>query len=244
MSLLDASQYQLLASGMVVTLQLFLVSWVMAFTIAVTLVVVRATNLAPCRWLVDAYVEYHRNVPLLVQVLFWYFGMPELLPEGFRMWLYQHNAEMSLAAIALALGSAAYIAEDIRSGLRAIPGTQFEAARALGASYLQCMRFVIVPQAVRISIPPLVGRALLLFKNTSVAMAIGVMELTYQAREIENETYRTFATFGAATLMYLLGSFLIMLIGSRIYARYRLNREATVLDLLSQYWPTLLVGQY
>lgn len=224
MSLLDASQYQLLASGMVVTLQLFLVSWVMAFTIAVTLVVARATNLAPCRWLVDAYVEYHRNVPLLVQVLFWYFGMPELLPEGFRMWLYQHNAEMSLAAIALALGSAAYIAEDIRSGLRAIPGTQFEAARALGASYLQCMRFVIVPQAVRISIPPLVGRALLLFKNTSVAMAIGVMELTYQAREIENETYRTFATFGAATLMYLLGSFLIMLIGSRIYARYRLNR--------------------
>ncbi|RBL87422.1 amino acid ABC transporter permease [Streptomyces cavourensis] len=224
MSLLDASQYQLLASGMAVTLQLFLVSWVMAFTIAVTLVVVRATNLAPCRWLVDAYVEYHRNVPLLVQVLFWYFGMPELLPEGFRLWLYQHNAEMSLAAIALALGSAAYIAEDIRSGLRAIPGTQFEAARALGASYLQCMRFVIVPQAVRISIPPLVGRALLLFKNTSVAMAIGVMELTYQAREIENETYRTFATFGAATLMYLLGSFLIMLIGSRIYARYRLNR--------------------
>ena len=162
-------------------------------------------------------MEYHRNVPLLVQVLFWYFGMPELLPEGFRMWLYQHNAEMSLAAIALALGSAAYIAEDIRSGLRAIPGTQFEAARALGASYLQCMRFVIVPQAVRISIPPLVGRALLLFKNTSVAMAIGVMELTYQAREIENETYRTFATFGAATIMYLLGSFLIMLILSLIH---------------------------
>ncbi|WP_313462646.1 amino acid ABC transporter permease [Achromobacter sp.] len=224
MSLLDASQYQLLLSGMVVTVQLFLVAWVMAFTIAVTLVVVRATNLAPCRWVVDAYVEYHRNVPLLVQVLFWYFGMPELLPEGIRMWLYDHNAEMSLAAIALALGSAAYIAEDIRSGLRAIPGTQFEAARALGASYLQCMRFVIVPQAVRISIPPLVGRALLLFKNTSVAMAIGVMELTYQAREIENETYRTFATFGAATIMYLLGSFLIMAVGSRIYARYRLNR--------------------
>ena len=223
MSFLDASQYQLLLSGMAVTVQLFLIAWVMAFTIAVTLVVVRATNLAPCRWLVDAYVEYHRNVPLLVQVLFWYFGMPELLPEGVRMWLYAHNAEMSLAAIALALGSAAYIAEDIRSGLRAIPGTQFEAARALGASYLQCMRFVIVPQALRISIPPLVGRALLLFKNTSVAMAIGVMELTYQAREIENETYRTFATFGAATIMYLLGSFLIMAFRSRIYPPYRLN---------------------
>lgn len=211
--------YQLL-DGMLTTVQLFLVAWVMAFTIAVLLVVVRTTDFAPCRWFVDAYVEYHRNVPLLVQVLFWYFGMPELLPEGVRDWLYEHNAELSLAAIALALGSAAYIAEDIRSGLRSIPGTQFESARALGCSYLQCMRFVIVPQALRAAIPPLIGRALLLFKNTSVAMAIGVVELTYQAREIENETYRTFATFGTATVMYLLGSFCIMFIGSHIYSRY------------------------
>ncbi|CAM3927669.1 amino acid ABC transporter permease [Bordetella tumulicola] len=217
--------YQLL-DGMLTTVQLFLVAWVMAFTIAVLLVVVRTTDFAPCRWFVDAYVEYHRNVPLLVQVLFWYFGMPELLPEGVRDWLYEHNAELSLAAIALALGSAAYIAEDIRSGLRSIPGTQFESARALGCSYLQCMRFVIVPQALRAAIPPLIGRALLLFKNTSVAMAIGVVELTYQAREIENETYRTFATFGAATVMYLLGSFCIMFIGSHIYSRYVPTRRS------------------
>lgn len=223
--LLTSAQLLQLWDGMLTTVQLFAVSWVMAFTIAVTLVVVRSTNVAAARWFVDAYVEYHRNVPLLVQVLFWYFGMPELLPESFRSWLYQHNAELSLAAIALSLGSAAYIAEDIRSGLRAIPFTQFEATRALGASYLQCMRHVIVPQALRISIPPLVSRALLLFKNTSVAMAIGVVELTYQAREIENETYRTFATFGAATIMYLLGSFLIMFIGSRVYARYNLGRR-------------------
>ncbi|SOE52634.1 Glutamate Aspartate transport system permease protein GltJ (TC 3.A.1.3.4) [plant metagenome] len=222
---LTSAQLLQLWDGMLTTVQLFAVSWVMAFAIAVTLVVVRSTNVAAARWFVDAYVEYHRNVPLLVQVLFWYFGMPELLPESFRSWLYQHNAELSLAAIALSLGSAAYIAEDIRSGLRAIPFTQFEATRALGASYLQCMRHVIVPQALRISIPPLVSRALLLFKNTSVAMAIGVVELTYQAREIENETYRTFATFGAATIMYLLGSFLIMFIGSRVYARYNLGRR-------------------
>lgn len=225
MTLLDAAQLMQLADGMVTTVQLFVVSWVMAFMIAVTLVVIRATDLNVARWFVDAYVEYHRNVPLLVQILFWYFGMPELLPEGFRTWIYQQNAELSLAAIALALGSAAYLAEDIRSGLRAIPVTQFEATRALGASYLQCMRYVIIPQALRISIPPLVSRALLLFKNTSIAMAIGVVELTYQAREIENETYRTFATFGVATLMYLAGSFLIMFIGSRIYDYYRLNKE-------------------
>ncbi|MGB6104041.1 MAG: amino acid ABC transporter permease [Pusillimonas sp.] len=223
MSFLEPAQLMQLLDGMVTTLHLFLVSWVLAFAVALLLVVVRATNVTVARWVVDGFVEYHRNVPLLVQVLFWYFGMPELLPEGFREWLYRHNAELSLAAIALGLGSSAYIAEDIRSGLRAIPTTQFEATRALGASYLQCMRYIIVPQALRLAIPPLVSRALLLFKNTSIAMAIGVVELTYQTREIENETYRTFATFGAATLMYLLGSFLIMLVGSRVYAHYRLK---------------------
>ncbi|ETH55832.1 amino ABC transporter, permease protein, 3-TM region, His/Glu/Gln/Arg/opine family [Bordetella pertussis I002] len=98
MFFLDAHYLSQLADGMMTTVQLFLVAWVLAFTLAVLLVVIRTTNLAPCRWFVDAYVEYHRNVPLLVQVLFWYFGMPELLPEGVRGWLYQHNAELSLAA--------------------------------------------------------------------------------------------------------------------------------------------------
>jgi polar amino acid transport system permease protein len=226
MSFLTNAQLLSMLEGMLTTVQLFAICWVMAFTLAVLLVVIRNIDFAPCRWFVDTYVEFHRNVPLLVQVLFWYFGMPELLPEPVRMWLYAHNAEMSLAAIALSLGSAAYIAEDIRSGLRAIPATQFEASRALGSSFLQTMRFVIVPQAIRTSIPPLVSRALLLFKNTSVAMAIGVVELTYRAREIESETYRTYATFGAATIMYLLGSFLIMFVGSRLYKRYRINTGA------------------
>ena len=214
--------YQMLG-GLATTVQLFLITWVMAFTVALTLVVIRSTEVRAARWFVDAYVEYHRNVPLLVHVLFWYFGMPELLPESLRMWLYQHNAEMSLAAIALSLGAAAYIAEDIRSGLRAIPATQFEAARAMGATYLQCMRSVVIPQALRHSVPALIGRALLLFKNTSVTMAIGVAELTYQTREIENDTYRTFATFGVATILYLMGSFLIMFIGSRVQAHYAIG---------------------
>lgn len=226
MNFLSPEDLLMLVHGMVTTIQLFAISWVMAFTVAIVLVIARAANVAPLRWLVDTYVEYHRNVPLLVQVLFWYFGMPEILPEDFRMWLYEHNAELSLAAIALALGSAAYISEDIRSGLRSIPGTQFEASRALGASYLQSMRYIVVPQALRLSIPPLVSRALLLYKNTSIAMAIGVIELSYTAREIENETYRTFEVFGVATVMYLMGSFLIVYIGTRVHARFRIKGGA------------------
>lgn len=226
MKFISAEDLWLLVEGMVTTVQLFAVCWIMAFLLAIVLATIRATNFAPCRLLVDAYVEYHRNVPLLVQVLFWYFGMPEVLPEGFRLWLYAHNAEFSLAAIALALGSAAYISEDIRSGLRAIPNTQFEASRALGASYLKTMRYIIVPQALRLSIPPLVSRALLLYKNTSVAMAIGVVELSYRTREVENETFRTFEAFGVATAMYLLGSFLIVYVGYRLHARFRIKGGA------------------
>ena len=88
------------------------------------------------------------------------------------------------------------------------------------------MRFIIVPQALRISLPPLVSRALLLFKNTSVAMAIGVAELTYQAREIETETFRTFIVFGTATLLYLVGTFLIMGLGAWLEGRSRPGGKA------------------
>ncbi|SMO89856.1 amino acid ABC transporter permease [Paracoccus laeviglucosivorans] len=223
--LLPADQMALLLGGVRTTVLLFAIAWVIAFALAIALVVIRATDYRPCRWFVDAFVAYHRNVPLLVQVMFWYFGMPELLPETIRFWLYDHNAEFCFAVIALALGSAAYQAEDIRSGLRAIPATQFEAARALGCSYLETMRYIVVPQALRISLPPLVGRALLLFKNTSIAMAIGVAELTYRTREIENLTFKTFQIFGIATVLYLIGTFSLMALGSWIERRTTPGRK-------------------
>jgi polar amino acid transport system permease protein len=223
MTFLTPDQTAQLLWGLRTTVFLFAVSWVLSFTVALTLIVLRSTNLAPLRWFVDIFVAYHRNVPLLVHVLFWYFAIPEVLPETIRFWLYDHGAEFTLAAIALGLGNSAYVAEDIRSGLRAIPTTQYEAATALGCGYLKTMRYIIVPQALRISLPPLVGRALLLFKNTSVAMAIGVAELTYQTREIENETFRTFTVFGIATVLYLLGTFLIMAFGAWLNSRTRIT---------------------
>lgn len=226
MDFLTAEQTQQLLWGLRTTILLFAISWAMAFTLALTLVVVRATEYRVCRWFVDAFVAYHRNVPLLVQIMFWYFGMPELLPEDFRYWLYDNNAEFCFAAIALALGNSAYLSEDIRSGLRAIPSTQSEAARALGCSYLQTMRYIVVPQALRISLPPLTGRALLLFKNTSVAMAIGVAELTYRTREVENLTFKTFTVFGIATILYLFGTFVIMAFGSWLERRTRAGGKA------------------
>lgn len=214
-----------LLKGLMVTIELFAIAWVLAFSIALILVTIRTTNIRPCRWFVDIYVEYHRNVPLLVQVMFWYFGMVEILPDNWRYWLYDHNAELSLAAIALGLGSAAYMAEDIRSGLRAIPKAQYEAASALGCNFFKSMRHIIVPQAIRLSIPALISRTVLLFKNTSIAMAIGVAELSYRADEINTISYKTFAVFTAATLMYLVGTSVIMLLGSLIYKHFSLSSQ-------------------
>lgn len=207
-----------LLSGLKLTLMLAAGAWLIAFVLAVILAVLRATEWKPAVWLVSAYVEIHQNIPLLVQVMFWYFAMPELLPEGIRMWLNERNIEFLLAMIAIGLCFAAYMSEALRSGLRAVPRTQYEAGRAAGFSYLQTMRYVTVPQALRLSVPPLINYSLLLFKNTSIAMAIGVHELTYQSRQIESDTFRTFEVFIIATGIYLAFSFLIMALGN-LYER-------------------------
>lgn len=203
-----------LLSGLLVTFELAIGAWLLAFGVAVILAVIRATGWKPAELFVAAYVEIHQNIPLLVQVLFWYFAVPELLPESARMWLNEHNSEFILALFSLGFCFAAYMSEAIRSGLRAVPRTQYEAGRVFGFGYLSTMRYIIVPQALRVAVPPLVNYSLLLFKNTSIAMAIGVHELTYQSRQIESDTFRTFEVFAVATLIYIFFSFVIMAAGT------------------------------
>ncbi|MGV1768170.1 amino acid ABC transporter permease [Rhizobium rhizogenes] len=213
-AVLGAPHLGWLLDGLILTVELTIASWILAFAVAIILVLLRNSNFKPAEWFVSAYVEVQQNIPLLVHVLFWYFAMPELLPEPARIWLNEHNSEFILAMFGLSFCMAAYISEAIRSGLRAIPRTQYEAGRVLGFGYLRTMRYIVIPQAVRIAIPPLVNYALLLFKNTSIAMAIGVHELTYQTRQIESDTFRTFEIFAVSTVIYLVISFLIMAAGS------------------------------
>lgn len=218
-SVLTEQYIDWLISGVRITLLLTASAWLIAFVIAVVLAVLRATNFRPAVWLVAVFVEVHQNIPLLVQVLFWYFAMPELLPEAWRDWLVRNNSEFILAMIAIAMCTAAYMSEALRSGLRAVPVTQYEAGRSFGFNYLQTMSYIVVPQALRLSVPPMVNHSLLLFKNTSIAMAIGVHELTYQTRQIDSDTFRTFEVFLVATGLYLVLSFIIMFVGNRIERR-------------------------
>ncbi|RZL96647.1 MAG: amino acid ABC transporter permease [Variovorax sp.] len=212
----------MLLHGLELTLKIAVGSWLLAMTIAVVLLVVRLTANPLAERAVAAYVSYHRNVPTLVQLMLWYFGIFSLLPEGLQAWLSAHNAEALISVIALGLCQAAYFSEDMRSGLRAIAPGQSEAARALGHGYISAMRHVMLPQAVRNAVPALVNHTVSLFKNSSLAMAIGVAELTHAVKEIESQSFRTFEAYSVATAMYLLISLLLMVIGAWFARRYRI----------------------
>ncbi len=209
-AILQGEYAELIVKGIEMTLQLALFAWLLAMILALTLVTVRLTGNKLADRLVAGYVSYHRNVPTLVQLMLWYFGVPTLLSENAQLWLASHNTEYLFSVIALGLCQAAYFCEDMRSGLRAIPAGQTEASRALGLGYVRSMRYVILPQGVRNCLPSLINHTVLLFKNTSLAMAIGVMELTYASREVENYTFRTFEAYLVATVFYLVFSLLLM----------------------------------
>ncbi|WP_019450222.1 amino acid ABC transporter permease [Cupriavidus sp. BIS7] len=210
--------------GAVRSILLFLSSWVCGFALALVIVALRSSPIRPIEKLCEAFVGYHRNVPGLVQIFFWYFGISQVLPASWQSAINAHNGELLFALIALALNTAAYMSEDLRSGIRSLPLTQMEAARALGLTYVQAIRRVILPQAVRVSVPPLINQSLSLFKSTSLAMVIGVSEATYAAKQVENETFHTFEAFAIASAFYLCISFLIMGLGS--YAHSRLGAAA------------------
>ena len=120
-------------------------------------------------------ISFEHSFP--VQILFWYFGFPAILPRSVQAFLYRGGFEFT-AAFALVLYSGAYIAEHFRSGIVSIPKSQMESALSSGLTYLQSMRYVILPQAFRISLPPLISEYLSIAKNSSVAMTIGVAEIT------------------------------------------------------------------
>jgi polar amino acid transport system permease protein len=205
--------------GALTTLELFVLAWFLALALAIVLAILGSLNFAPARAFVAIYVAYHRNVPLLVQLFFWYFGVPLLLPSAWSTAINNLDGEFIYALIALTMNSAAYMSEDVRSGLRAIPPTQFEAARAMGFSPLGAMFWTILPQAWRIALPALIGDTLSLFKSTAIAAVIGVGDLTYYVRQIENETFRVFEIFLVASVFYFAVTIPLMLFGNAMARR-------------------------
>jgi glutamate/aspartate transport system permease protein len=194
-----------LLSGLGWTLSTALCAWMLALLLGISVGTVRTTT---HRWAVrlgNFYVELFRNIPLLVQMLLWYFVLPELLPQAWGDALKQlPDSPFYTAVVCLAFYMSARIAEQVKAGIQSMPRGQGMAASALGLTVPQAYRYVLLPQALRIILPPLSSDFLNTIKNTSVALTIGLMELTARTRAIESYTSQVFEAFAAASVIYIL----------------------------------------
>jgi glutamate/aspartate transport system permease protein len=178
--------------------------------------VVGILRTVPNKWLsgfATAYVEVFRNIPLLVQLFLWYFVMPELLPENLGNAFKQSNPivqQFLSSMVCLALFTSARVAEQVRSGINSLPPGQKNAGLAMGFTLPQTYRYVLLPMAVRLIVPPLTSEFLNIFKNSAVCSTIGLLELAAQGRQLVDYTAQPYESFIAVTLAYLLINVVVM----------------------------------
>jgi glutamate/aspartate transport system permease protein len=208
--------WQLIVSGVYWTLAVSACSWIIALALGSVIGTIRTTT-SP--WLVrlgNVWVEFFRNIPLLVQMFLWYFVVPEFIPP-LKSWIVHTdpaNAQFISAVLCLGLFTSARIAEQVRAGIQSLPRGQRFAGMAIGLTTPQVYRFVLLPMGFRIIIPPLTSETMNLIKNSSVALTIGLAELTFRARELGEYTFNFFEAFSAATLIYIV----IALTANRVMA--------------------------
>ena len=197
--------WEMLLSGLWWTLGVAACSWIIAMLFGSVIGTLRTTESRGVVFLGNAWVELFRNIPLLVQMFLWYFVVPELVPP-LKAWVVAaepSHAQFLSATLCLGLFTSARIAEQVRAGIQSLPRGQRLAAQAIGLNTTQMYRFVLLPMAFRIIIPPLTSETMNLIKNTSIALTIGLAELTFRTREMGEYTFRFFEAFTAATLVYI-----------------------------------------
>lgn len=219
----DETYLDWLMTGLGWTLACALCAWLIALALGTLAGALRTTHNRVLAGAGAAWVELFRNVPLLVQMFLWFFVVPELLPRELSLWIKQDMPakEFVTATLCLGLFTSARIAEQVRTGIQALPRGQREAALALGLTTLQCYRHVLLPRALRIIIAPLTSEFMNTFKNSSVAFAIGLMELTFQARQMQEDSEQGIETYLAVTLLYFLCAFIANRAMALIEARTR-----------------------
>lgn len=180
-------------------------AWIVALVAGSLVGVARTLPSKAAERLSFAYVELFRNVPLLLQLFLWYFVLPELVPTAWGQWLKQlQNAPFYTAVVGIGLYMSARVAEQVRAGITSMPRGQRLAALATGLTLAQTYRYVLLPMAYRIILPPLTSEFLNTIKNTSVALTIGLLELTSRARAMQEFSFQVFEAFTVATVIYLL----------------------------------------
>ena len=208
--------------GLMWTLATALSAWVIALVLGSILGVIRT---APRKWAAaigNGYVELFRNIPLLVQMFLWFFVMPEFLPGRLGDAVKQMPppwASFVPAVLCLGFFTAARVAEQVRAGIQALPRGQRMAGTALGLTLPQTYRYVLLPMAFRVILPPLTSEFLNIIKNSSVALTIGVVELTAAARTMQEFSFQVFEAFTAATLIYIVVNIAVVFAMRRVEQR-------------------------
>ncbi|OOG36675.1 amino acid ABC transporter permease [Polaromonas sp. A23] len=206
------------------TVGISLLSWFIALALGTVAGVARTLPNKPTRWLATVYVHCFRNTPLLVQLFLWYFVVPELLPVRWGDAVKQMNPTLNqflTVVVALTLYTAAKAAEQVRAGIESVPKSQTQAALSVGLTRAAVYRYVLLPQAFRIVIPPMTSDFLNVFKNSAVALTIGLMELTGQSRQISEFSAQPFEAFVMATLIYMVVTYCVILLMRWIEKRSR-----------------------
>ncbi len=207
------SNAQAFSAGARTTLWLTLISGTIGLMLGTGSALARTARWRPLRWVAEFYIWVIRGTPLLVQILFVYFALPVLVP-GLNL------PEFASAVVALSLNVGAYNSEAIRAGLLAVPRGQTEAARALGLGRGYVLFDVVFPQAFKISLPPLVSNFVALLKDSSLAYAIGVVELTNVGNRIQSATFQPIATLSTVAITYLLLTTLVTQIANAVEYRF------------------------
>ncbi|MGB7183995.1 MAG: amino acid ABC transporter permease [Burkholderiaceae bacterium] len=201
-----------LLAGLAWTVGLSLCAWVIAFFLGSALGIMRTSSSRMLRLVATTYVEIFRNIPLLVQLFLWFFVFPEFLSDDLGRWVKRDMPMPAFTSAVLALGlyTASRVCEQVRSGVNAVGIGQRNAGQAIGLTEPQIYRHILLPNAYRIIIPPLTSEFLTIFKNSSLALTIGVVELTAMTRQIEEYTFQGFEAFTAATVIYSAVTFIVM----------------------------------
>ena len=180
------------------------VSWVVAMVFGVLFGTLRTLpNSRVLSRLANVWVELFRNVPLLVQIFIWYFVVPKIFP------VMKELPSFVLVVFALGFFTSARIAEQVRAGIQALPRGQSYAGMAMGFTTAQTYRYVILPMAFRIILPPLTSESMNLLKNSSVAFAVSIAELTMFAMQVQEETSRGVEVYLAVTVLYAVSAFAV-----------------------------------
>jgi len=197
----------MLLKGLGLTIFIGLTAWIIALSLGIILGTMRVMPFRSLRFVSTLYVEVFRNIPLIVQLFFWFFAGPMIFGETMARQINQVSSlNFYVAIIGLGLYTASRIAEHVRAGYTSIGLDQYHAVLSTGMTQVQMYRYVIIPYALRLTIPPLTTEFLTIFKNSSVAMTIGVAELTFQSYQIDAETFHGLeATTGAMFIYLLLG---------------------------------------